>query len=53
MTFINTAGAYPGVGAEERGLGQKHARNLMKWSDLKVPIIAIIIGEVALAGRWP
>ena len=45
VTFINTAGAYPGVGAEERGQGEAIARNLMEMSDLKVPIIAIIIGE--------
>ena len=44
VTFINTAGAYPGVGAEERGQGEAIARNLMEMSDLKVPIIAIIIG---------
>jgi len=42
VTFINTAGAYPGVGAEERGQGEAIARNLMEMSDLKVPIIAII-----------
>ena len=41
VTFINTAGAYPGVGAEERGQGEAIARNLMEMSDLKVPIIAI------------
>ena len=38
VTFINTAGAYPGVGAEERGQGEAIARNLMEMSDLKVPI---------------
>lgn len=48
VTFINTAGAYPGVGAEERGQGEAIARNLLEMSDLKVPIIAIIIGEGAL-----
>ena len=46
VTFINTAGAYPGVGAEERGQGEAIARNLMEMSDLKVPIIAIIIGVI-------
>ena len=50
VTFINTAGAYPGVGAEERGQGEAIARNLMEMSDLKVPIIAIIIGEVGSGG---
>ena len=50
VTFINTAGAYPGVGAEERGQGEAIARNLMGMSDLKVPIIAIIIGEGGSGG---
>lgn len=50
VTFINTSGAYPGVGAEERGQGEAIARNLMEMSDLKVPIIAIIIGEGGSGG---
>ncbi|MCB5541552.1 acetyl-CoA carboxylase carboxyl transferase subunit alpha [Streptococcus salivarius] len=50
VTFINTAGAYPGVGAEERGQGEAIARNLMEMNDLKVPIIAIIIGEGGSGG---
>ena len=50
VTFVNTAGAYPGVGAEERGQGAAIARNLMEMSDLKVPIIAIIIGEGGSGG---
>ena len=50
VTFINTAGAYPGVGAEERGQGEAIARNLMEMSDLKVPIFAIIIGEGGSGG---
>ncbi|EIF36801.1 acetyl-CoA carboxylase carboxyl transferase subunit alpha [Streptococcus sp. SK140] len=50
VTFINTAGAYPGVGAEERGQGEAIARNLFEMSDLKVPIIAIIIGEGGSGG---
>ena len=50
VTFINTAGAYSGVGAEERGQGEAIARNLMEMSDLKVPIIAIIIGEGGSGG---
>lgn len=50
VTFINTAGAYPGVGAEERGQGEAIARNLMEMSDFKVPIIAIIIGEGGSGG---
>ncbi len=50
ITFINTAGAYPGVGAEERGQGEAIARNLMEMSVLKVPIIAVIIGEGGSGG---
>ena len=50
VTIINTAGAYPGVGAEERGQGEAIARNLLEMSDLKVPIIAIIIGEGGSGG---
>lgn len=50
ITLINTAGAYPGVGAEERGQGEAIARNLLEMSDLKVPIIAIIIGEGGSGG---
>ena len=50
VTFINTAGANPGVGAEERGQGEAIARNLMEMSDLKVSIIAIIIGEGGSGG---
>ena len=50
VTFINTAGAYPGVGAEERGQGEAIARNLLEMSDLKMPIIAIIIGEGGSGG---
>ena len=50
ITFINTAGAYPGVGAEERGQGEAIARNLFEMSDLQVPIIAIIIGEGGSGG---
>ncbi|GGE25861.1 acetyl-CoA carboxylase carboxyl transferase subunit alpha [Streptococcus himalayensis] len=50
VTFINTAGAYPGVGAEERGQGEAIARNLLEMSNLRVPIIAIIIGEGGSGG---
>ncbi|MGC3008450.1 acetyl-CoA carboxylase carboxyl transferase subunit alpha, partial [Enterococcus faecium] len=46
----NTAGAYCGVGAEERGEGEAIARNLLEMSDLKVPIIAIFIGEGGSGG---
>ena len=50
ITFINTAGAFPGSGAEERGQGEAIARNLMEMSQLKVPIISIIIGEGGSGG---
>lgn len=50
ITFINTAGAYPGIEAEERGQGEAIARNLLEMSDLKVPIIAVIIGEGGSGG---
>lgn len=50
VTFINTAGAYCGVEAEERGQGEAIARNLMEMSQLKVPIISIIIGEGGSGG---
>ncbi|MGT2771657.1 acetyl-CoA carboxylase carboxyl transferase subunit alpha [Streptococcus marimammalium] len=50
ITFINTSGAYPGIGAEERGQGEAISRNLYEMSDLKVPIIAIIIGEGGSGG---
>lgn len=50
ITFINTAGAFPGSGAEERGQGEAIAKNLFEMSDLKVPIIAIINGEGGSGG---
>lgn len=50
ITFINTAGAFSGVGAEERGQGEAIASNLTAMSDLKVPIIAVIIGEGGSGG---
>lgn len=50
ITFINTAGAFCGIGAEERGEGEAIARNLMEMSGLKVPIIAIIVGEGGSGG---
>ncbi|MDN6211972.1 MAG: acetyl-CoA carboxylase carboxyl transferase subunit alpha, partial [Lactococcus sp.] len=50
ITFINTAGAFPGSGAEERGQGEAIARNLFEMSDLKVPVIAIINGEGGSGG---
>ncbi len=50
ITFIDTPGAYPGIGAEERGQGQAIAQNLLRMSDLTVPIIAVIIGEGGSGG---
>jgi acetyl-CoA carboxylase carboxyl transferase subunit alpha len=50
VTFIDTPGAYPGLEAEERGQGEAIARNLMEMSQLKVPVICIVIGEGASGG---
>ncbi|WP_304224544.1 acetyl-CoA carboxylase carboxyltransferase subunit alpha [Gracilinema caldarium] len=50
ITFVDTSGAYPGLGAEERGIGEAIARNLMEFSQLKTPIISIIIGEGGSGG---
>ena len=50
ITFIDTPGAYPGIGAEERGQGEAIARNLMEMSRIKVPIICIVIGEGSSGG---
>ncbi len=50
ITFIDTPGAYPGMGAEERGQGEAIAKNIMEMSSLKVPIICIIIGEGSSGG---
>lgn len=50
LTFIDTMGAYPGVGAEERGQAEAIATSLEQLSDLKVPIIATVIGEGGSGG---
>jgi acetyl-CoA carboxylase carboxyl transferase subunit alpha len=50
ITFIDTPGAYPGVGAEERGQSEAIARNLKVMSSLKVPIICTVIGEGGSGG---
>ncbi|MCI9063928.1 MAG: acetyl-CoA carboxylase carboxyltransferase subunit alpha [Clostridia bacterium] len=50
ITFVDTKGAYPGVGAEERGQGESIARNLMEMSSLKTPIIVAVIGEGSSGG---
>lgn len=50
ITFIDTKGAYPGLGAEERGQGEAIARSMFEMAKLKVPIIAIVIGEGSSGG---
>lgn len=50
ITFVNTAGAYPGIEAEERGQGEAIARNLFEMSDLKVPVLTFITGEGGSGG---
>lgn len=50
ITFINTAGAYPGKEAEERGQSEAIARNLIEMAHLKVPVISIVIGEGGSGG---
>lgn len=50
LTFIDTPGAYPGIGAEERGQSEAIAYNLLKMSSLTVPVIATVIGEGGSGG---
>jgi acetyl-CoA carboxylase carboxyl transferase subunit alpha len=50
VTFIDTPGAYPGIGAEERGQSEAIARNLFEMAQLKTPIISTIIGEGGSGG---
>ncbi|HFD87279.1 MAG TPA: acetyl-CoA carboxylase carboxyltransferase subunit alpha [Gammaproteobacteria bacterium] len=50
LTLIDTPGAYPGVGAEERGQSEAIARNLMEMSEITVPIICTVIGEGGSGG---
>jgi acetyl-CoA carboxylase carboxyl transferase subunit alpha len=50
LTFIDTPGAYPGVGAEERGQSEAIARNLLEMARLRVPIICTVIGEGGSGG---
>jgi acetyl-CoA carboxylase carboxyl transferase subunit alpha len=50
ITLIDTPGAYPGIGAEERGQAEAIAKNLLEMARLQVPIIAVIIGEGASGG---
>ncbi len=50
LTFIDTAGAYPGIGAEERGQGEAIAKNLFEMAQIRVPIIATVISEGGSGG---
>ena len=50
LTFIDTMGAYPGIGAEERGQSEAIARNLMEMAELKTPIVCTVIGEGGSGG---
>lgn len=50
ICFVNTQGAYPGVGAEERGQGYAISQNLYELSTLKVPILSIVVGEGGSGG---
>jgi len=50
ICFVDTQGAYPGLGAEERGQGEAIAKNLLEMSSLKTPIISIVIGEGGSGG---
>ncbi len=50
LTFIDTPGAYPGIGAEERGQSEAIARNLFEMAQLKTPIISTVIGEGGSGG---
>jgi acetyl-CoA carboxylase carboxyl transferase subunit alpha len=50
LTFIDTPGAYPGIGAEERGQSEAIARNLFEMARLRVPVISTVIGEGGSGG---
>jgi acetyl-CoA carboxylase carboxyl transferase subunit alpha len=50
INLIDTPGAYPGIGAEERGQGEAIASNLMRMSRLRVPIVSVVIGEGGSGG---
>ena len=50
LTFVDTPGAYPGVGAEERGQSEAIARNLREMARLRVPIVSVVIGEGGSGG---
>jgi acetyl-CoA carboxylase carboxyl transferase subunit alpha len=50
LTFIDTPGAYPGIGAEERGQSEAIARNLLEMAELRIPVICTVIGEGGSGG---
>lgn len=50
LCFVDTSGAYPGIGAEERGQGQAIAENLMEMMTLKIPVLTIVVGEGGSGG---
>src|SRR3954454_24914661 len=50
VTLIDTPGAYPGIGAEERGQAESIARNLMEMSRLRTPIVSVVAGEGGSGG---
>ncbi|MDP9174047.1 MAG: acetyl-CoA carboxylase carboxyltransferase subunit alpha [Planctomycetota bacterium] len=50
VTLVDTPGAYPGIGAEERGQGESIARNLLEMSRLKTPIVSVVLGEGGSGG---
>ena len=50
ITFIDTKGAYPGIGAEERNQSEAIARNLLEMSQLRTPIVCVVIGEGCSGG---
>jgi len=50
VSFVDTPGAYPGIGAEERGQAEAIARNLIEMADLKVPIVVVVTGEGGSGG---
>lgn len=52
VTFIDTAGAYPGIGAEERNQSEAIARNLYEMSILKTPIVCVVTGEAGSGGGF-
>ena len=50
ICFVDTPGAYPGMGAEERGQGRAIADNLFEMSDIKTPVLTIVTGEGGSGG---